>query len=43
MNNSENATYQNLWDAAKAEIITLNEHTTESKAKIQLSKHLFQF
>lgn len=41
MNNSKNTTYQNLQNTAKDEIITLNEHTKESKAKIELPEHLF--
>ena len=32
-----------MWNTANTEIITLSDHTKEIKAKIQSSKHLFQF
>lgn len=43
MNNSGNTIDPNLWDAAKAEIMTLDENTKESKTEIQLSKYPFPF
>lgn len=41
MSNSKNIAYQNSWNTADSEIMTLNESTKESKAEIQLSKHPF--
>lgn len=43
MNNSGNTTDHNLWDGAKAEIMTLDENTKESKTEIQLCKYPFPF